>query len=72
MGASRRRIALFWPSSYGRLHLDALDDLHAADEVVRGEETVAPGNLWPVENPLSMVKILDAALGARRKDSVVE
>lgn len=67
MGAGRRRTALFWPSSYGRLHLDALDDLHAAGEMVRGEETVVPGNLWPVENPLSMVKILDAALGAKER-----
>jgi predicted dehydrogenase len=35
--------------------------------VVRGEETVEPGNLWSLENNLSVVKILDAArLSARQ------
>jgi hypothetical protein len=29
--------------------------------VVRGVETVAPGNLWSLENALSVAKILDAA-----------
>lgn len=34
--------------------------------VVRGEEKVEPGNLWSLENALSVVKILDAArLSAR-------
>jgi predicted dehydrogenase len=29
--------------------------------VVRGTETVTPGNLWSLENALSTVRILDAA-----------
>ncbi len=39
--------------------------------VVRGEETVEPGNLWSLENNLSVVKILDAArLSARQGRTV--
>ena len=40
--------------------------------VVRGEEKVAPGNLWSLENNLSVVKILDAArLSAREGRTVM-
>jgi len=39
--------------------------------VVRGEETVAPGNLWSVENALSVVKILDAARLSAREGRTV-
>jgi predicted dehydrogenase len=39
--------------------------------VVRGEETVAPGNLWSVENALSVVKILDAARRSAREGTTV-
>jgi len=39
--------------------------------VVRGVETVAPGNLWSVENALSVVKILDAARLSAREGTTV-
>jgi predicted dehydrogenase len=39
--------------------------------VMRGEETVAPGNLWSVENALSVVKILDAARRSAREGKTV-
>ena len=40
--------------------------------VVRGEEKVEPGNLWSLENNLSVVKILDAArLSAREGRTVI-
>jgi predicted dehydrogenase len=39
--------------------------------VVRGVETVAPGNLWSLENALSVVKILDAARVSAREGKTV-
>jgi predicted dehydrogenase len=39
--------------------------------VVRGVETVAPGNLWSLENALSVVKILDAARVSAREGRTV-
>jgi predicted dehydrogenase len=39
--------------------------------VVRGVETVAPGNLWSLENALSVVKILDAARDSAREGKTV-
>jgi predicted dehydrogenase len=39
--------------------------------VVRGVETVAPGNLWSLENALSVVKILDAARLSAREGRTV-
>jgi predicted dehydrogenase len=39
--------------------------------VVRGLETVAPGNLWSLENALSVVKILDAARASAREGKTV-
>ena len=39
--------------------------------VVRGVETVAPGNLWSLENGLSVVKILDAARVSAREGRTV-
>ena len=39
--------------------------------VVRGEEIVAPGNLWSLENNLSVVKILDAARLSAREGRTV-
>jgi predicted dehydrogenase len=40
--------------------------------VVRGVETVAPGNLWSLENGLSVVKILDAARTSAREGKTVQ
>ena len=40
--------------------------------VVRGEEIVAPGNLWSLENALSVVKILDAARESAREGKTVQ
>ena len=39
--------------------------------VVRGVETVEPGNLWSLENALSVVKILDAARLSAREGRTV-
>jgi predicted dehydrogenase len=39
--------------------------------VVRGEEQVAPGNLWSLENNLTVVKILDAARESARERKTV-
>ncbi len=39
--------------------------------VVRGVETVEPGNLWSLENALSVVKILDAARVSAREGKTV-
>ena len=39
--------------------------------VVRGTETVTPGNLWSLENALSTVKILDAARQSAREGRTV-
>ena len=39
--------------------------------VVRGVETVAPGNLWSLENALSVVKILGAARLSAREGRTV-
>jgi predicted dehydrogenase len=39
--------------------------------VVRGAETVVPGNLWSLENALSVVKILDAARLSAREGRTV-
>jgi predicted dehydrogenase len=39
--------------------------------VVRGVETVAPGNLWSLENALSVVKILDAARISAREGKTI-
>jgi predicted dehydrogenase len=39
--------------------------------VVRGEEKVEPGNLWSLENNLSVVKILDAARLSAREGRTV-
>ena len=39
--------------------------------VMRGEEKVAPGNLWSLENNLSVVKILDAARLSAREGRTV-
>ncbi len=39
--------------------------------VVRGVETVVPGNLWSLENALSVVKILDAARVSAREGTTV-
>jgi predicted dehydrogenase len=39
--------------------------------VVRGVETVTPGNLWSLENGLSVVKILDAARLSAREGKTV-
>ena len=39
--------------------------------VVRGVETVTPGNLWSLENALSVVKILDAARLSAREGRTV-
>jgi predicted dehydrogenase len=39
--------------------------------VVRGVETVTPGNLWSLENALSVVKILDAARVSAREGKTV-
>jgi predicted dehydrogenase len=39
--------------------------------VVRGVETVAPGNLWSLENNLSVVKILEAARLSAREGRTV-
>jgi predicted dehydrogenase len=40
--------------------------------VLRGVETVAPGNLWSLENALSVAKILDAARLSAREGRTVE
>ncbi|MEZ4860091.1 MAG: Gfo/Idh/MocA family oxidoreductase [Caldilineaceae bacterium] len=39
--------------------------------VVRGEETVTPGNLWSLENNLTVVRILDAARESARTHKTV-
>lgn len=39
--------------------------------VVRGEEQVAPGNLWSLENNLTVVKILDAARKSAREGKTI-
>lgn len=39
--------------------------------VVRGEETVIPGNLWSLENNLTVVRILDAARQSAREERTV-
>ena len=39
--------------------------------VVRGVENVEPGNLWSLENALSVVKILDAARVSAREGKTV-
>lgn len=39
--------------------------------VVRGDETVEPGNLWSLENNLTVVRILDAARESARTGSTV-
>jgi predicted dehydrogenase len=39
--------------------------------VVRGDEKVEPGNLWSLENALSVVKILDAARLSAREGRTV-
>jgi predicted dehydrogenase len=39
--------------------------------VVRGLEQVAPGNLWSLENALSVAKILDAARRSAREGQTV-
>ncbi len=39
--------------------------------VVRGDETVAPGNLWSLENGLTVVRILDAARRSAREGRTV-
>jgi predicted dehydrogenase len=40
--------------------------------VVRGDEKVAPGNLWSLENALSVVKILDAARLSAREGRTIK
>ncbi len=40
--------------------------------VVRGKETVQPGNLWSLENNLSVVRILDAARESARTGRRIE
>jgi predicted dehydrogenase len=40
--------------------------------VLRGAETVAPGNLWSLENALSVTKILDAARLSAREGRTVK
>ena len=39
--------------------------------IVRGVETVEPGNLWSLENNLNVVKILDAARLSAREGRTV-
>jgi hypothetical protein len=47
------------------------DPFNYLSAVVRGEEKVIPGNLWSLENAISVVKILDAArLSARERRTV--
>lgn len=54
-----------WPVGRKDMEIYGADGYLVA--VVRGEETVEPGNLWSLENNLSVVKILDAArLSARQ------
>lgn len=40
--------------------------------VVRGEETVTPGNLWSLENNLTVVRILDAARESARSGKTIK
>ena len=48
------------------------DPFNYLSAVVRGVEKVAPGNLWSLENALTVVKILDAARESAREGKTIQ
>ncbi len=64
-GSSEQTLSL--PAAPARLS----DPFTYLAAVVRGVETVEPGNLWSLENALSVVKILDAARLSAREGKTV-
>ena len=67
MRADRREKTLRLPPAPARV----CDPFNYLAAVVRGVEKVTPGNLWSLENALSVVKILDAARLSAREGRTV-